>query len=101
MATLRERYLKASDEIKKSIKVPLQVRKDKNNLEKWLIDMESEVAGIELDIEGAKGKETFDANKILDLQDDLALKVRRLAEGEKLMQELFTEGAPELNAPTE
>ena len=91
---LRQQYLEASEVIRKKIKVPLQVRKDKNDLERWLIKTEGEIAELEMDIESAKGKETFNADAILDLADDLNLKERRLKQGNALMLELFTEETP-------
>ena len=96
MATMRERLLKATDSVRDAIKIPFQVRKDKKSLESWIIDVEESIADLELRIEEAKGKESFNPDKILDLEDDLELKKRRLKQGETLMAEMFSDGAPEL-----
>ncbi len=99
MSSLREQLLNASDEIRKKIKVPFQVRKDKKSLESWLIDVESAIADLEFNIKELKGSEAYDPDEILDAVDELALKQRRLAQGEALLTEMFEEIDPvaELN----
>ena len=86
---LREKLLKSSSDVKKAIKVPFQVRKDKKALESWIIDKESEIADHELAIEEIKSSDNFDPDKILDLSDELELKKRRLEQGQQLLKEMF------------
>ena len=92
--TLREQLLGATEEMRKKIKVPFQVRKDKKKMESWLIDIESEIADLEFEIKDLKSKESFDPAAILDKTDELTLKERRLKQGEALLLELFTEDTP-------
>ena len=101
MATLRERLLKATDDVKEAIKVPFQVRKDKKSLEAWIIDLEEEIATLELKIEEKKAESRFDPDAILDAEDSLEWKKRRLKQGEALMKEMFEEGAPALKDPSD
>ena len=86
---LREKLLKSTDDVKKAIKVPFQVRKDKKTLESWIIDVESKIADLELDVEDAKSKDTLNVDYILDCMDNLELERRRLKQGNELMNELF------------
>ena len=88
---LREKLLKSTDDAKKAIKVPFQVRKDRKKLESWVIDREEEVANLELKIEEKKAKDDLDIDGILDAMDDLELANRRLSQGQKLLAELFDE----------
>jgi len=91
MPTLRSKLLKISDDAKKTLKVPFQVRKDRKALESWIIDVEEKIADLELKIEEAKGASNFNVDKILDAIDDLELANRRLVQGNALLKELFTE----------
>jgi len=86
---LREKLLKSSNDVKKAIKVPFQVRKDKKALESWLIDKESDIADLELKIQEQKSSDEFNPDKILDMQDDLEIAKRRFEQGQKLLDELF------------
>ncbi len=86
---LREKLLKTTDDVKKAMKVPFQVRKDKKSLESWIINKEEEVATLEMKINDAKGADVFAPDRILDYKDDLALVERRLKEGKKLLKEMF------------
>ncbi len=89
--TLREKFLKSTDDAKKALKVPFQVRKDKKKLESWIIDREEEVATLELKIQDNKSNDNLEINKILDSIDELVLAKRRLEQGQKLLKELFVD----------
>ena len=86
---LREHLLKSSSDVKKAIKVPFQVRKDKKQLESWLIDKESDIADLELKIQDIKSSDNFNPDKILDIEDDLVIARRRLQQGQDLLKEMF------------
>ena len=86
---LREKLLKTTDDVKKSLKVPFQVRKDKKQLESWLIDKEEEEANLQLKIQEAKASDNLNIDNILDMIDDLELVTRRIKQGNALMKELF------------
>ena len=88
---LREKLLKSTDDVKKALKVPFQVRKDKKSLESWIIDREEEVAELELKIEDLKANSNFNVNKILETMDDLKLAERRLKQGQNLIKTMFEE----------
>lgn len=92
---LREKLLKSSQDALDAIKVPFQVRKDKKSLESWIITKEEEIATLELKLQEKKSSKSFDADGILDMQDDLALVKRRLKQGQQLLKEMFEENVSE------
>lgn len=98
MSNKRTALLKMTDDVKKALQVPFKVRKDRKNMESWIIDVESNIANLEVDIEELKGNEDLQVDRILDKVDDLALAKRKLTQGEALLQELFEETWPETNA---
>ena len=85
----REQYLKATKEAIKLVKLPFKLRKEKKQLESWVIDREEDVATLENDIVELQSNETLDVDNILNKEDDLVLLKRRLDQGEKLYGELF------------
>ena len=97
MASLRKQLLEASKDVRKKLKVPFQVRKDKKALESWLIDVESNVEDLKFKIQEAKGAEDFDPDKILEHIDNLELEERRLKQGQSLLDELFGDDAPDIS----
>jgi len=89
MATLREKLLKTADDVKKNMAVPFKVKKEKKELEVWIIGKEQKLAELESDLNDMKADDTLDVEAILYKQDDLALTKRQLEQGEALMKELF------------
>ena len=85
----RSKLLELSEEGLKLLKRPFQLRKEKKNLEGWVIEYEEKVAIFESEINDLKADEKLDVDKILDKVDDLDLAKRRLKQGEALMKELF------------
>jgi hypothetical protein len=82
--------IKMGKEALDSLQAPFKVRKDKKELESWIIDREQKIAELENKIQELKGsKEEFNVNKILNAIDDLALEERRLKQGNELLEELF------------
>lgn len=81
--------LKLGQEKLDELKVPFQVRKAHKQLEKEIIEIEEEIASLELKVEEAKGKHPFELDTILDAIDDLAIQNRKLQQAKELMTELF------------
>ena len=82
-------FIKMSKDVKDTLQAPFKERKDKKNLEAWLIDREQKIAELENKIQETKGAENFDVEKILEAIDDLQLEHRRLKQGQELLAELF------------
>ena len=85
----RSELLKLSEEGLKLLKRPFQLRKEKKNLEGWVIEYEEKVVVLEAEINDLKAEEKLNVDSILDKVDDLDLAKRRLKQGEALMKELF------------
>jgi len=85
----RSELLKLSEEGLKLLKRPFQLRKEKKNLEGWVIEYEEKVAVLESEINDLKAEEKLNVDSILDKVDDLDLAKYRLKQGEALMKELF------------
>lgn len=85
----RINLLKLGKDALEAIKVPFKVKKDKKALERWIIEKEELEATLQYDITELKGNSDFNPDSILDKEDDLALCIRRLKQGEELLKELF------------
>lgn len=82
--------IKMGKEALDNLQAPFKVRKDRKELESWIIDREQKIAELENKIQELKGsKDNFDVEKILNAIDDLALEQRRLQQGNELLEELF------------
>ena len=74
--------IKMGKEALDNLQAPFKVRKDRKELESWIIDREQKIAELENKIQELKGsKDNFDVEKILNAIDDLALEQRRLQQG--------------------
>ena len=89
MSNKRTALMKLSDDVKKTIGIPFKVRKDKKQLEGWIIDREYKIAQLSDEIDTLKSAEEFNVDSILDKQDDLELEERRLKQGNALLKEMF------------
>ena len=87
--TKRIDFIKMAKDVKDTLQAPFKERKDKKNLEAWLIDREQKIAELENKIQETKGADNFDVEKILEAIDDLQLEKRRLTQGQELLAELF------------
>jgi len=85
----RSDLLKMGEDALKTFKLPFQIRKEKKNLESWIINYEEIVATLDDEINEMKGEEKLNVDSILDKIDDKELAERRLKQGEDLMKELF------------
>jgi len=85
----RAELLKMGEDAIKAVKLPFKIRKEKKNLESWVLDYEEKVATLESEINDCKADENLNVDRILDKVDDLELAQRRLRQGEELMKELF------------
>ena len=82
-------FIKMAKDVKNTLQAPFKERKDKKNLEAWLIDREQKIAELENKIQETKGADNFDVESILEAIDDLQLEKRRLQQGQELLAELF------------
>ena len=87
--TKRIDFIKMAKDVKDTLQAPFKERKDKKNLEAWIIDREQAIAELENKIQETKGADKFDVESVLEAIDDLALEKRRLAQGTELLEELF------------
>ena len=87
--TKRIDFIKMAKDVKDTLQAPFKERKDKKNLEAWLIDREQKIAELENKIQETKSADNFNVEAILDAIDDLQLEKRRLAQGQELLAELF------------
>ena len=87
--TKRIDFIKMAKDVKETLQAPFKERKDKKNLEAWIIDREQKIAELDNKIQETKGADKFDVEAILDAIDDLALEKRRLIQGQELLTELF------------
>lgn len=87
--SLRETILKKTDEAIEAIKLPFKIKKEKKELEKWILNKEEEMATLELKIADLKSSKDISIDKLLDIIDDLDLTKRRLIQGEYLLEELY------------
>lgn len=71
------------------IKLPFEVRKARKDLEGKIIDIEQEIATLDLKIQQAKQEKPFNISNILDAIDDKQLEERKLAQANELLIELF------------
>jgi len=85
----RADIIKLGEDALKAIKLPFQLKKEKKQLESWILNYEEKVATLEAEISDVKAEEKLDVDKILKKVDDLQLAERRLKQGEDLMKELF------------
>jgi len=85
----RADIIKLGEDALKAIKLPFQLKKEKKQLESWILNYEEKVATLEAEISDVKAEEKLDVDKILNKVDDLQLAERRLKQGEDLMKELF------------
>jgi len=85
----RKELLKMVEGAIKEVKLPFKLRKEKKQLESWILDYEEKVATLEADITDIKCEDELNVDKILDKVDDLELAQRRLKQGQELMNELF------------
>jgi len=87
----RAELLKMAEAGIKAVKLPFKLKKEKKNLESWILDYEEKIATLEQEITDLKCKEEMSVDDILDKQDELELAERRLKQGQALMEELFSE----------
>lgn len=85
----RRELLKLAEDGIKEVKLPFKLRKEKKNLESWVLDHEERIATLEAEIEDLKCKEDLSVDRILDKEDAKELAERRLKQGQELMKELF------------
>ena len=73
------------------LKAPFKVRKEKKQLESWIIDREQKIAELEESINNIKSDTSteFKVDNLLDKIDELALEQRRLKQGQEVLTELF------------
>jgi hypothetical protein len=95
MGNLRTKLLKATDDAKKVIATPFTVKKEKKQLESWILDREQKDAELQEEINELKSADKMDVDAILDKIDELELNNRRLKQGEGLLNELFIEDVKE------
>ena len=85
----RSELLKMGEDALKAVKLPFKIKKEKKNLESWILDYEEKVATLEQEISDLKSDENMNVDKILDKVDECQLAERRLKQGQDLMKELF------------
>ena len=85
----RSDLLKLGKDALKAVKLPFKLKKEKKNLESWILDYEEKVATLEQEISDLKADENMNVDKILDKVDECELAERRLKQGQNLMKELF------------
>lgn len=87
--TKYEQLLKLGKDALDSLKIPFEVRKAEKDLEKEIINIEQEVAELELKIQEAKSTRPLKLEAILDAIDKKELKQRELKLALDLQKELF------------
>jgi hypothetical protein len=95
MGNLRTKLLKTTDDVKKAIAVPFTVKKERKQLESWLLDKEQRIAELESEINDLKAADKLEADSILRKIDDLDLTTRKLNQGNTLLKELFEDKVSE------
>lgn len=81
--------IKLGKEALDAVQAPFKVRKDRKNLEGWIIDREQSIAELENKIQELKGDPNFNVDSVLNAIDKLELENRRLKQGQQLLEELF------------
>ena len=89
MGNLRTQLLKTTDDVKKALQVPFKVRKERKQLESWIIDKEQKIAELEDEIQELKSGDELNVDSLLSKKDDLQLTRRKLEQGNELLEELF------------
>lgn len=89
MSVKRADLLKMGEDALKAVKLPFKLKKEKKNLESWVLDYEEKVATLDQEITDLKSDENMSVDKILDKVDEKELAERRLKQGQELMKELF------------
>ena len=85
----RKELLRLAEAGIKEIKLPFKLKKEKKQLESWILDYEEKAATLDSEITDIKCEENLNVDKILDKTDELELAKRRLKQGQNLMKELF------------
>jgi len=89
MTIKRSKLLQMGEDAIKAVKLPFILKKEKKNLELWVLEREQSVATLDAEINELKSTETLDTDAILNKIDEKELAERRLTQGEDLMKELF------------
>jgi riboflavin biosynthesis pyrimidine reductase len=89
MGNLRANLLKQTKKAFEVAMIPLQVKKDKHEMNGWILKRETEIADLEAEIVIAQSEKKFNPDAILDAMDTLAVQKLRLEQGIALRKSMF------------
>jgi hypothetical protein len=86
---LYEKLLASSKEIIADLERPFKVREEKSKLNLRIVQLESEIATNQRNLQELKGKHPLDFDKVLAATDTLELSERKMVKLKALEEELF------------